>query len=346
MKKLISLLFLMLISGISYATIINVDNNPNRPSGYYSNLQLAVNTASAGDTIYVYPSNTSYGDVTIKKKLHLFGSGYDGTSGSVTKVNSLYLDTATSPSSNSSGSTIQGFTFLSNVYCNKPNISNIVISGNYFYYSHQAISLHKNCSNWLITNNYFKGYLNIYNNNNIIISNNIFSNHSYNPIQSSNSNSVLISHNLFMYFDKFNYVYNATISDNIFICKTSYTGDYMSKNIFLNNLSYYDGALNNYNLPPTGNTGSGNLSNTNPQFVDGTLTGSYDISKDYHLQSSSPAKTAATDGTEIGPYGGSNPFVWGGAFTIPKITLTNITNPVINQSTPINVNVKANKAKL
>jgi len=349
MKKLFLFFPLIIAFSFAYSTVINVDNDPNRPNGYYSNLQLAINNASIGDTIYLYPSNTSYGDITIKKRIHIFGGGYNGnTSGYLSKIDELILDTATSPSSNPSGSSFQGLT-IENIYCSKTNISNIIVSGNFLHYIYNVISLRYNCSGWLITNNLINSYLSLYNNGSIIICNNIFkggySNNS--GINGSNASSVVISHNLFMNFNYFGTVYNASISDNIFICKEEYTtGTQMAFNTFTNNISYRDGATNDYDLPPMSNTGTGNLSNTNPLFIDGTLTGEYVYTKDYHLQSNSPAKAAATDGTEIGPYGGSNPFVWGGAFTIPKIIMTNITNPVINQATPINVNIKAKKAEL
>lgn len=341
MKKPLLFAICLFAFQISFATIINVDNDPNRPSGYYDNLQLAVNNASPGDTLYIYPSNTSYGNVTVDKQLHFFGSGYDGTYGNVTQISYLYLDTATSPASNPSGSSFQGIT-ISRITCQKPNISNIVIAGNNLT---SYLNLTYNCSGWLITNNYIQSYLNLYNNNSIIISNNIFSNY-YNPIKQSNSSSVVISHNLFMGWRYFEATYNAIISDNIFMCASnaSYYA-YMNNNNFMNNLSWLS-TLNPYNLPPEGNSGSGNISNQDPQFVTAPSTPTWDMSKDYHLKSTSPGKNAASDGTDIGPYGGNNPFVWGGIFSIPNITQTHITNPVINQSTPINVNVKANKAKL
>jgi len=54
MKKIILFVLLLSIVSLSQATIINVDNNANRPSGYQKNLQAAISNASAGDTIYVY----------------------------------------------------------------------------------------------------------------------------------------------------------------------------------------------------------------------------------------------------------------------------------------------------
>jgi len=346
MKKIILFVFLLSIISLSQATIINVDNSANRPSGYQKNLQAAVSNATAGDTIYVYPSNTSYGTINIKKKLHLFGFGYDGSTGSVTKVDYLYLDTATTPSSNPSGTTIQGFTFAYNLNCSKPNITDIVVAGNYFNYYYSSIVLKTNCSGWLITNNFIYGEINLQNNTSIIISNNVFKGNS-NGIENSNSATVVISNNLFMQWQYFYEVDNATIANNIFICNgNSYTGNRMANNIFSNNISYCSSASNTYTLPPLGNTGSGNKQNQDPAFVTGTINSTYDISLDYHLQSTSPAKNAGTDGTDIGQYGGNSPFVWGDALTIPKVTQMIIKNPIINQGTNINVNVKAKKADL
>ena len=157
MKKIKLLISMLLLVNFSYATILNVDNNPNRPSGYFESLPLAINTASTGDTIYVYPSNTSYGTITITKELHLFGSGYQGTTGSESQIHYLNLDTTTSPSSNPSGTSIQGFKIYG-LNCNKPSITNIILSGNYFSY---AINLSTNCSGWIITNNYISYRINI-----------------------------------------------------------------------------------------------------------------------------------------------------------------------------------------
>lgn len=344
MKKIILIALLLSIAGLSQATILNVDNNANRPSGYFGLLSAAINAASAGDTIYIYPSNTSYGTLTLTKKLHFFGFGYDGSTGAVSKVEYINLDTTSTPSSNPSASTFQGLTVMNYLYCSKPNITDIVFAGNFLNSGSTNVSLSTNCSGWLITNNYLNGYLELYNNTSIIISNNVFKNEYY-GIRTSNSSTVVVSNNLFMNWRYFYNVYNATISNNIFICNSSTSSSSMANNTFLNNLSYWD-ASNLYNLPPTSNTGTGNISNQNPQFETGLASGAYDYSLDYHLKTTSPGHNAGTDGTDIGPYGGTSPFVWGGAFSIPKVTEMIIKNPIINQGTNINVNVKAKKAEL
>ncbi len=342
MKKYIVTAFLLIMIVMAKATIINVDNKANRPNGYSSNLQVAINNASTGDTIYLYPSNTSYGNITIMKKLHIFGFGYDGTEGHVSKIDHLYLDTSTTPSTSSSLSTIQGLTIIGGISCSKDNINNITIIGNQIDY----ISFNSNCSSWVIKNNYIENYINLYDNNSIVILNNIFKGSSH-PIYTCNSSSLVVSNNLFMQWSYFSDIQNASISNNIFICNSnSYTGGDMNNNTFTNNISYCSNVSYTYTLPPTGNTGTGNFQDTNPGFITGTTTSIYDYTLDYHLQPSSAGKNAGTDGTDIGPYGGTEPFIWGGAFSIPKVTQITISNPVINQGTTININVKAKKADL
>lgn len=337
MKKLILTMLLAICFSFAHATIHNVDNSPNRPAGYIGNLQLAVNSASAGDTIYIYPSNQTYGNITIKQRLHLFGKAYDGTIGNVCRLDNLSLDTAVSPSTNPSGSSFQGLT-VSYVTCQKPNICNIMLVGNMI---RSYIDLANNCSGWFIANNLIEGFLMLNYNSNILITNNIFNN-GY-AVYYSNSPSVVFSHNMVLNFLYFAYCNNMIVSDNIFVCNGNTNSQYMSNNNFINNLSWRT-TLTPYAIPPEGNYGTGNISNQDPQFMTALSSGAFDSSKDYHLKATSPAKNAASDGTDMGPFGGTNPFVWGGYFSIPKISQSTITNPVINVNTPVNVNVKAVKA--
>jgi len=340
MKNIYFTLVLVLTSIISSAAIIHVDMNKERPAGYYGDLQLAINNANSGDTIFIYPANNDYGHITIKKQLHLFGFGYDGNINGVSRIDRLYLDTNATENTNSSGSSIQGLT-IDYFYIQKHNINNISLIGNYIRYS---IILTNNCSNFTIKNNYIGSYLNIDGASNVVISNNIFRGGDNLSIYSSNSSSNVISNNLFMSFRHFNNVSNAIVSNNIFICSYDANQTYMNNNNFQNNLSWRS-TLDPYPLPPTGNTGSGNISNQDPLFETGQASGAFDIYKDYNLKSTSPGKNAGTDGTDIGPYGGTNPFVWGGAFTIPKVTELVIETPVVDQGTSVNVKLKAEKAQ-
>jgi hypothetical protein len=342
MKNLFLTIVLVCVAILSQATTHHVDQNQNRPAGYIADLQTAVNLATAGDTIFVYPASNDYGHITIKKKLHLFGFGYDGTQGFGSRIANLYLDTTTSPSSSPTGSTFQGFTF-DNVIANKGNINNIGIFGCYIISSY--ISIAAGSSGWTIKNNLIQNYIQINNCSNILISNNVFVGSNNNGIHYSNANTVVISNNLFCNWYYFYNVTNAIASNNIFLCSSPTNQTHMYNNQFINNLSWKSTA-DPYVLPPVGNTGTNNKSNVNPLFETALSSGTYDKTKDYHLKATSPGKNAGSDGTDIGPYGGPNPFVWGGAFTIPKVTEMLITNPVVNQGTNINVKLKAKKAEL
>lgn len=75
MKKQIILVVLLSVSVLN-AAIITVDNNV--PSaGNYSTLQAAHDAASAGDIIYVFPSQMLYPAVTVTKPLSFYGVGFN-----------------------------------------------------------------------------------------------------------------------------------------------------------------------------------------------------------------------------------------------------------------------------
>jgi hypothetical protein len=57
-----------------------VSNNPDIPAQYNS-LQATIDAASAGDTILVAGSASSYGNITIGKKLVVYGAGYNNPYG-------------------------------------------------------------------------------------------------------------------------------------------------------------------------------------------------------------------------------------------------------------------------
>ena len=112
-------------------------------------------------------------------------------------------------------------------------------------------------------------------------------------------------------------------------------------NTFNNNLTY----RGNVALPYASCNGSGNINFTDPQFVTTAIANNYfNISYDYHLQSSSPAKNAATDGTDIGVYGGMNGFstVLEPLMT-PIIIQFTISNPSIAPGCTLNINVQVTK---
>lgn len=75
MKKAILLLVVAAICGAAQATILRVNNNAGSGAPY-SNVTDAIEASSAGDTIMIDQSATSYGDITVSKKLVIMGPGY------------------------------------------------------------------------------------------------------------------------------------------------------------------------------------------------------------------------------------------------------------------------------
>ena len=80
MKNITLATLLLLVVGTQAQTIRIADNNVNRPAGanIYSTIQAAVDAAvPPNDIVYVQPSVTSYGDVTINKQITLRGIGFN-----------------------------------------------------------------------------------------------------------------------------------------------------------------------------------------------------------------------------------------------------------------------------
>jgi hypothetical protein len=75
MKKITLLLLAICLVTMASAKVLRV-NNITGSTATYSTFDAAYSDAKAGDTIMVDPSPTSYGGITIKKKLVILGPGY------------------------------------------------------------------------------------------------------------------------------------------------------------------------------------------------------------------------------------------------------------------------------
>ncbi len=342
MKKSITFFVLVAIIATANAAVITVNNNPNSP-GQYTNAQTAINAANPGDTIYLSGSSTSYGDIHVNKKLTIFGTGQNPQKQNplVSSIGYLYLDSINS-TSGASGSLIEGLYIGSYLQCvSSYPFYNIKIKRNYF-----ANYIYVYGNNWLIQNNYVYG-INLNNNSNIQIVNNIIT--YYISGSSQTQPTLLIANNLFI--DSYSSgnalssLSNAIISNNIFygISPGSSTSQ-CNACTFNNNITF--GSSNN-TLPYANNTGSGNITNTNPKFTSiATINYTFTTTDNYTLQASSPGHNAGTDATDIGPFGGtypipSEPIGW--EPNIPQVKTMTISNNVIPVNGTLNISVKAKK---
>ncbi|MEP6466535.1 MAG: hypothetical protein ABJB05_09520 [Parafilimonas sp.] len=344
MKKNLCMLLSILLFATSFAKTITVSNNPTSP-GQYKDLQTAIDAAKAGDILLVSGSSIDYGQVTINKRLTIYGQGYDPRKdvafptsiSSILLNNNLVNDTASG--SAIYGCTVSSFyvafngdpsTYVNNITVKRNTISYISADGSGWVISDNIITSQINVdgANCLIKNNVFTGSY-IYNDNlhpNLIITNNNF------------TSTVNLQ------------VSNAIVSNNIFYYKSSsvvnfaYGGNAINT-VFNNNIYYNNSNTNPFNIGQTNNTGTGNINNKNPKYISYDLTTTEVTRNDnLQLQTSSPAKNAGTDGKDIGGYGGATPMKYplSGEPAIPQVKTMNINNTTVSPGSILQVQVKAN----
>lgn len=186
MKALKSILLVALIAsfGVASATVHRVNNNTSIDADFTS-ISAAISGASAGDTLYIGGSSTSYGSFNLTKELTIIGPGYFLSDNDTTQAYPQPANfTGITFSSGSQGSVISGIELKTGVMT--INTNDIVVQRCYLYYTSTSynINIGSSVSNVLITQNFIH---NVYsssstsarcislagNNNNILISNNI-----------------------------------------------------------------------------------------------------------------------------------------------------------------------------
>jgi len=327
-----SLLFVLSNESLM-AKIWRVNNAPGINADF-NNLQTAHNSANAGDTLYVEGTPFSYGGLTCTKRLFLFGPGYFLAENENTSAikNHAQID-GINFNEGSQGSLFCGF------YVGQPtliNVNNIQLKRNFYNGAIQA----SNKDSILIAQNYFS-YISvvlIYQDypviRNIRIINNIM-----NVLQLNNAKSVLVYNNLFQGSVQGT---ESFFVNNLFIetgsCNSSLVNainqNYFSNNIFCG-------------------TGVGSV-NGNQAYVDlstvflvaPTAAKPQDVSTDgrWQLKVGSPAKAAGYGSTnekpvDIGPFGGTEPYVLSGLPPIPSIYLFEH-QPIGSNADPLDVRIK------
>lgn len=377
MKKLLFLFAVAFTHFSTYAAVIIVSNNPNVP-GQFTSLQAAIDAATPDDTLYVQGSTTSYGNVTLYKKLTLIGGGaMPNISLSLpSQIGDIYIRYSDDGTSNGSGSAIYGCKIYSIVFGYKLVNTTYLTVGN-ITISRNSIGGISNANTGYIQDINFPG-INISNNyigtvyidrlgGNSIIKNNIIEN----GIQTTgymNCGNWVAMNNVIHYrvsgctngvfINNIIYAYDGLGSASLSYCD-------FTKNIFYtpSTTQFDPNFLSLYNLNNNHNTTSGNIINQNPNFVHyapneyiGGYTTSYPGAGpfiDYHLNNDSPGKNYGTDGTDIGIYGGTTPFVEGATSdsryryfpmpAMPQMLDLTITNPSIPANGTLNVNFTAEK---
>lgn len=355
MKKLALLFSTICLAVItSYAATITVSNNPNSP-GQYTDLQTAIDSASAGDVILVAGSSTSYGSILINKKaLHIKGVGYNPNKQVPLKATiANFHISAYSLTESGSGTIIEGIDCgasngndrLSGFNALNP-LTNITIrrcSGVRleFYDYVDGVLLNNNILTFIHTPS--NGNTN--NINNIIISNNILGSIQINSDIPNTIQSLAFKNNLIIgAFSGYGCI-NSIFSNNIFYYSNQNSNSITYCN-FSNNLSFGGDSL--FNINGT-NNGGYNLFNQDPLFVNKPNI-YYEDTDDFHTPTTSPVYSAGSDGTDLGIYGGTYPWPDGGSSgsgfmyqqepQIPQVNEMDILTPIVPVGGNITVTAK------
>ncbi|KPA11785.1 cell surface glycoprotein [Candidatus Magnetomorum sp. HK-1] len=292
-----------LLSIQSYAAVITVDAN--HPSaGMYKNLQDAHDAANSGDTILVYPFGGTYDAITVTKKLRIVGRGWNHL---LTKNIATTISGTIYFKEGSDGSALEGFRKDFKVYI---YVDDITIKRNKLH----RIYIGGGLSGTVIIQNYFVStnidtLISVSAFNEVFIANNILIMTWYYTSGSSTSKAIYANSDKITINIAHNYIFAKQHS--LLLDESNY---YVTNNIFnggsispKSNLGFHNNICNSDQLY----TPHGNMINVDMNTV---YSGSM-----YQLKENSPSIGAGTNGSDIGIYGGSTPFVLGGYPSIPRI---------------------------
>lgn len=343
MKKiLLSTVALCAIVISAHAALWRV-NNITGVNANYTSLSAAVAAATAGDTIYIEPSTTNYGGVTIDKKLTLIGNGYFKSTGLYTMnaglqnnmqsslVSYIYL------SAGSEYSTIMGLEVTSDVYVYTSNtsIKRCYIAG-YVRLNNYQNGSYVNVSNIDIRQNVISSGLISYQFStnsgavgitNVNIQNNILSTYYYNQISLPSGISGFIMNNTF-YCPYYSLdVYNFQINNNILL-----GGSFnVNNNVYFNNI----GSGTQF-----GNANGNQQNITTTALFSNYGTGAADSS--FILKTPGPGIANGFGGVDIGPYGGPDPYRKSGIPPVPTIYLLSAPATTTTTTLPVTISTRSN----
>ncbi len=309
MKNIFHLLtiFLLVISQAAMAKIWRVNNNTGVVADF-TNVQAAHDAAAVGDTIHLEPSNNSYGNLNMSKRLVVISTGQFGANNPGVQADPKhgFLGNVTIQNTGANGSVLSvrfndgininsgvanitltncaGFGTLDNANCcGRPHISinnadNIIISRSII----SLIAFTNNSNNIICTNNIVWGFIGNDGSSDGVVTNNV--------IRAGNPNDGVG-------------LFNCVVANNIYN-KAMNTG--------FSNCNMSDNFASGTGTPPAGFTFvdmANVFENPDGGFVDNV----------FRLKAGSPAIGAGQGGVDLGAFGGTNPFKLGVTPSIPSI---------------------------
>lgn len=343
--------------------ILVANNNPGAASGINvftgaNAIRDAITAATAGDIIYVVPSPTTYGNLSITKAITLFGVGIRVSKdlGAKSLIGVVNID--------ASDVRLSGLV-------NAPGTAEIRLGWNVGAANIDAITI-ENCrvkrilmtstpsatvSNLLIRNNVITGtgsiatHILLNTTSNAIVTNNI--------CVEGGSGAMVRALNATFTYNVFTHTQDEAPFDAVVDCIFDHNIFYGNRvdipvgstgNSWTNNLSYGNSndSYNVFNVTTNGNNDLGepgsNIEsvggNNDPMFVNFPLTSDWNDSYDLSLQVGSPALNV--NGEDIGPSGGSVPFDFEGNI-LPLIQTVTIPSVIpVGTDLPVTIKAKGN----
>ncbi len=343
MKKFVFLLFTTLGTTLSAQTTWTVDNSSSS-GAQFTSLQGAINAASVGDTLYIHPSPTSYGNVTLNKTLHLRSAGHSPqyTNGMSASIGNITLNALIG----APDITMSGLDFGNLSVSGSQNYANLEIR-NCRFTKVTASTTAGACDNWVIAGCVIVGanFDNVNNSNSngwMVINNHIHQpngGETWTSVRNFNASDIfrnnIIVTNQTGNAQIFQDCVGLGVENSMILFTNNATGINFTGNsiVFNNCLTYhYPGAT----IAPL--DGNNNLDNTNPMFENIGSNPAFSSNKNFQLQAGSPGVNYGTDGQDIGLYGSSFPFnMFGYAPDIPFTTNMEILNSVVSPGATLNV---------
>ena len=286
----------------------------------FTTVQAAHDGAAAGDTIHLEPSNTSYGNLSMTKKLHIVSTGQfvPNNPGFQQDIKMGFVSSVTINNAAANGS-ILSIRFNNTFSINGAAVANISLLNCASALAEDGCTGHVaerngvleivNADNIIVKGSWFAGIAVSGNAQNILITNNIVGNR----IMVQDQSSATISNNVIYAISNGSCssagatIVNSQFTNNIFL-KGMEGGSNTSGSSFQNN-------FNANNLLPAGN---GNVNNIDMTTVFVNANGGF-VDNVYQLKVGSPAIAAGLNGENLGAFGGTNPFRLAVTPAVPSI---------------------------
>ena len=291
----------------AFATVWQVNNNP-ASNADFATVQDAHDGVSVGDTLYVVGSSVNYGNLTLTKRLFVFGPGYFLGENPDTQANPASAKISTVKfDPGSEGSLLTGCEIISPVTI---QANNIVFKRNAITYTGTSslIETENNISNAIITQNYLSKSA-----GGTVIT------------IGSNNLAIILSNNFVASRDAFSRCISSPVTSSLIILNNVLFGELSINNSTFHNNILRDGGFSDGSTSDVrsnlGNADQFNSENGNQSNIDmaDVFTGAASTDGRWKLKAGSPATGAGVQGEDVGMFGGQDPYVLSGIPPIPTI---------------------------